>query len=68
MIFSEISKTFKNSKKKIPHFKNKKNMFCFHVYGQILKVFHAYFLTKKYIFIMSEKYKNEYCNQFVIFH
>jgi len=44
----KISKTFKS----ISLFKNKKKIFCFHAYSQILKIFQAYFHKKNCIFSM----------------
>jgi hypothetical protein len=46
MVFLKLKKKYSENLKINFHFKNKKNVFGFHAYNQILKVFHAYFLKK----------------------
>ena len=65
----KLQKKFKNFKNLKINFHFKKKIFCFHTYGQILKVFHAYFLKiKSYFYHVLIKYKNRYRNQFITIH
>jgi len=63
----QLKETFKNKNQKL---KKTQKIFCFRAYSQILKVFHVYFQKKikLHFYHILKKYKNRYCNQFLIIH
>jgi hypothetical protein len=69
MIFLRSFEKIKKKLKNIPHLKKNKKSFVFHAYGQILKVFHAYFLKRiKSYFYHVLKMQNGYHNWSMIIH